>query len=91
MSRVIISFTGDTNIAKLDQISNAIGRLEGKVDGICDRLDGMNGSVRGNADKINELETFRDQTMGKATIIGAVSGFIGSIILMVGAWFFGNK
>ena len=57
-----------------------LGQIDGKVDGIIDRLDKMNGTLIEHSKKINILETFRDNLQGRMSIIGAVAGFIGAVI-----------
>ena len=69
---------------KLNDISRAIGRLEGKVDGICQRLDSLPCSAQSK--KIDDLETFRDEMIGKTTIFGAIAGFIGAIVVSIISW-----
>jgi len=69
----------------------AVGRIEGKLDEIISRLDRRDLLCREHSDSINQLETFRDQAIGKATIFGALAGFIGAAILSIMGWFLNNK
>lgn len=67
-----------------EDIMRAIGRLEGKVDEINSRLDTLNGSQKKQDDKIDSLESWKDQLTGKIAIIsvfvaGAVSLFFAFI------------
>jgi tetrahydromethanopterin S-methyltransferase subunit G len=65
---------------QLNQICQAIGRLEGKVDAINQRLDVANGRTNKLEDRTNNVETDLDQMKGKATIIGIVAGVVVSFI-----------
>jgi hypothetical protein len=73
------------------ELYRAVGRIEGKVDEIISRLDRRDLLCKEHSDSINQLETFRDQTIGKATIFGAIAGFIGAAILTIVGWFLNNK
>ena len=64
-----------------DQILEKLGVVIGKVDGINKRLDKVNGTVARHDDRINENEKKVDIMTGKATIIGAIFGFIGAVII----------
>lgn len=66
-----------------DDIQRSLGRIEGKVDGINQRLDKVNGTLKDHSDKINLLETFRDNLQGRMTIIGAIAGFLGALITTI--------
>lgn len=57
-----------------NEIMRAIGRIEGGIQGINQRLDVVNGRLNKHSDKINELEKFSDQLTGKMTIVAAVVG-----------------
>ena len=76
---------------QLDQISQAIGKLQGQVEtgftAINNRLDRQNGSIKCHDDRINELETFRDTMVGKISVISAIFGFIGAMVLAIVNWF----
>ena len=72
----------------LKDICESIGRLEGKVDGINGRLDKINGSIINHDGRINGIETFRDNLIGKISIIGIIFGFIGSIAVSLINWLF---
>ena len=60
-----------------------LGQIDGKVDGIINRLDRMNGTLIEHSKKINLLETFRDNLRGQMGVIGAVAGFLGAVITML--------
>ena len=70
-----------------DQILEKLGVVIGKVDGINQRLDKVNGFIKGHDERINENEHKVDIMTGKATIIGAIFGFIGALIVSL----FGSK
>jgi len=68
------------NQNKLNEISRAIGRLEGNVDtgfkAVTNRLDRMNGTIKGHDTRINKVESEQDKTKGIATILGGIAGAI---------------
>lgn len=74
-----------------DQTQNKIllivGRLEGKLDGVINRLDKLNGFVASNTIKINKNENDIIASKAKATLLGAIAGIITSIIGGLIAWF----
>ncbi|MBE0538261.1 MAG: hypothetical protein IH620_01000, partial [Ignavibacterium sp.] len=51
-----------------------LGEIKGELIGIREQLTKMNGSLKSNSEKINGLETFRDNLQGRMTIIGAIAG-----------------
>ena len=65
----------------LQDITRAIGRLEGKVDGINNRLDRINGSLGNHDDRINDLESSCSSIKGQASILGILGGIIVSAIV----------
>ena len=71
-------------------IFRAIGKLEGKVDGINVRLDKTNGALGKQDDRINTLEDTVSNMKGKSVILGAVAGFIVSIIAVIVAIYKGK-
>ena len=84
-----------------DNIQRSLGRIEGKVkegfEGIHHRLDKMNNSIKDNADKINDLETFRDNVEGGrkeqtriATLAGALAGGFFSAVVWIASKIFRN-
>lgn len=64
----------------LNRISQDIGRLEGKVDGINKRLDISNGRIAKNEEKINALESFKDNLQGRIVVVVAIVGLVVSFI-----------
>ena len=67
-----------------------LGQIDGKVDGIINRLDRMNGILIEHSKKLNVFETFRDNLQGRMTIIGAIAGFLGAVITMLINYFTKN-
>ncbi len=63
-----------------NEIMRAIGRLEGKVDGINGRLDTANGRLKSHDDKIGNLETDMASIKAKATVLGGIAGITLSMI-----------
>jgi hypothetical protein len=78
-------------MADNEELYRAVGRVEGKIDEIISRLDRRDLLCKEHSDSINQLETFRDQTIGKATIFGAIAGFIGAAVLTIMGWFISHK
>lgn len=64
----------------INDIEYLLGEINGKLEGICQRLDKINGRLDRHDSKINELESFRDNLQGKLSIISSIGGFIGGII-----------
>ena len=64
----------------LTHISEELGEIKGAVKGINRRLDITNGNIGKNQDKINQLETFRDNLTGKIVILVAIVGMIVSFV-----------
>ena len=63
-----------------NEIMRAIGRLEGKVDGINQRLDSTNGSIKTHDDKIRSLEIDVASIKTTASILGGAAGLLITII-----------
>lgn len=62
---------------------------ETKLENVDEHLKTLNSKVATNAKKINMLETFRDQSVGKITVIvGIISILFGLIGNFVIKWFF---
>jgi len=68
-----------------DQILKAIGKLEGKIDGIDKQIDDgfkrVNSSLGRHDERINENEHKVDTMTGKATVVGALLGLIGAGVI----------
>ena len=60
-----------------------LGEIKGELTGIREQLTKMNGSLKSNSDKINQLETFRDNWQGRLSVIGGVAGMLGAMITIV--------
>lgn len=67
----------------MDSIERAIGNLEGTMKigfkEINRRLDKTNGTIEDHNDKIDDLETFKDQTKGAQKETKRMAGIMGSI------------
>jgi len=57
-----------------------LGEIKGELTGIREQLIKMNGSLKSHSEKINLLETFRDNLQGRMGIIGSIAGLIGAMI-----------
>lgn len=68
---------------KQDGVQRALGRIEGKIDGIVSHIEKVDTLLKTHDDKINLLETFRDNLTGKISILGAIAGIIGFLITKV--------
>lgn len=68
----------------LQEIQRSIGRLEGKIDGVNNRLDKVNGSIGNHQGRLNNLETFCDSMKGKivasALIISGAVAVVGLLL-----------
>jgi len=71
-----------------DEILRAIGRLEGAMTegfkAIHARQDVANGKLIKHDEKIDELESYRDQLKGRVAVIAGGVGFVGSLVVV---WF----
>lgn len=56
-----------------DEINRTLGRLESKVDALLEEAKKTNG-------RVTKLETWKHQSTGKLTIIGAVAAFVVSLV-----------
>jgi len=61
-----------------------VGNMNGKLDQAIKTLDDHHS-------RINTLEKSQDQLTGKMSIVGAITGFIGGIIVMIFGNFINNK
>lgn len=69
---------GNNNIRSLQDLYRAVGRMEGKIDNLC--ID-----VKSNSKRINRVESDTDVMKGKATVAGAVAGFLsGLVVIFIG-------
>jgi len=67
-------------MSQLNNIERKIGELIGEVKGINKRLDTSNGNISKNQDRINKLESFKDNLTGRITIIVIIAGTAVSIV-----------
>lgn len=70
-----------------NEIMRVLGNLEGKVDGINDRLNRVNGRLDKHDDAIGSLEALSNQGIGKQMVIGGVSG---AVLGLIGAFISSN-
>jgi uncharacterized membrane protein len=71
-------------MAKLDELSRAIGRIEEGVKNLNEKFDGL--PCANQETKLEDHEKRLSSVEGKMTIISAISGFIGSILFAVVSW-----
>ena len=64
----------------LNNIERSLGEITGELKGVNQRLDTQNGNVAKCTDRINKLETFKDNLTGKITVIVIVAGTAASLI-----------
>lgn len=69
---------------ELNDIYEKLGRIEGTQKLMLDEMRAsfmrINGTIGKHEKKINELETFRDESKGKAAVIGASAGFSAMVL-----------
>ena len=63
----------------IDELSRAIGRIEGKLDNLCDTIKNYGG-------RIDIIEVEQANTKGMLKITGAIGVFIGSIVTVIVSW-----
>lgn len=64
-----------------DEILRAIGRIEGKIDGILDEAKRTNGRVTRLEENVGSIKVNVGVNTAKLGFIGVVAGLIGSFIL----------
>jgi len=72
------------NNQTIKEIYRAVGNLDGKVDGINNRLDKVNDNIAKNVKDIDALQTYRDTLKGKFRGIIILSGLIGGLAGIIG-------
>ena len=72
----------------LNKIYQSVGRLEGTVDGINNRLDRMNGTVANNTKRVNKNAGELNKIKGYALAIGGVAGLAVQPIMSILKKFF---
>jgi len=72
-----------------NNIERALGKLEGKIDGVLSRLDKINGNLINHDTRINVCENFCADHEGKEKggriVLGLIAGGIGLIGAILGA------
>lgn len=72
-------------MAKLDEISQAIGKLQAGMDSLNDKFDNL--PCKGEGIKLTKIDERLSKVEGKITVISAISGFVGSVLYAVVSWF----
>jgi len=67
-----------------NDIMRGIGRLEGKMESVCDRLDRQNGTLEKHEKMINENTNWRNNMVGRISIIVTI---IGAVVALAVSWF----
>ena len=71
-------------MTNLDTIDRAIGRLEGKVDGINNRLDTKNGMCEKHLARLRIVESYQDKQKGISVLLGVVGA--GTVLIAKYVW-----
>ena len=74
-----------------NNIQRSLGRIEGKIDGINQRLDKMNGTLKSHDEKIDDLEGFVNEIKGQEkqiTKIASIGGAIAGGFITAVYWIF---
>lgn len=66
-----------------EEITQCIGRLEGKMDMVIARLDKYNGSVANLFKDVDDLKTYKAEQDGAGKVVGVIAGFVGAIVSSV--------
>ena len=70
-----------------EEIMYMLGQIDGKMAGIIDRLDKINGAISSHSSKIRSLEDSDNNRKGQTRIIAVVTSFFTAVILIVIRWF----
>ena len=65
------------------EIMRALGNLEGKVDGINQRLDVVNGRLNSHAKSIGNFKLFQNTVQTRTGIIATVVGTVASLLASI--------
>jgi len=71
-------------MAEIDETSQALGRIEEKVDGLVRIVGGLPCSNQDN--RIRKVETYQNKQIGIIVTVGALMGFIGWMISPIISW-----
>ena len=87
--RNVIKIMDNSNNQKPNffQLYQKIGSIDGKLDGVLNHLEKINGRLDSHSKKIDTLEDTTNQIIGKASILGAIAGFVGALILTLIGFF----
>jgi t-SNARE complex subunit (syntaxin) len=72
---------------KLNDIYQIVGRLEGKVDGINQRLDVSNGRIGKSEERIDCLEKSVDEAKGGVKMVVVFWGIVITLVNFAISWF----
>ena len=73
---------------QIDEMSRAIGRIEQKVDDLCGNFSKL--PCARDDKRISELEVYKNQMVGKISVIATICGIIGYAMSMIVSWIFNN-
>ena len=65
-----------------NQIMLTLGKLDGKLDGVLDRLDISNGRIEKNEDRLSRVEAWQNNMKGRVTIISTGVGILVTFIVL---------
>lgn len=71
------------NTKILLEIQKNIGFIKGKLEGIDNHLSKINNRLDNHGNRINKVESQCDNLTGRATIVGAVAGFVVAVVAVV--------
>lgn len=72
---------------EIENIQRTLGRIEGKLDGAKEDIDEIRKSIETSGLKIGALESFRDNLLGRMSIVGAIAGVLGAFISAIFTYF----
>ena len=65
-----------------NQVMLTLGKLDGKLDGVLDRLDISNGRIEKNEDRLSRVEAWQNNIKGRVTIISTGVGILVTFIVL---------
>jgi len=75
--------TDQNNKPNFYDLYQKVGTIDGKLDGVINHLDKINGRLNSHSKKIDVLENTTATIKGKAAGAGAVAGFIAGAISVI--------
>ena len=67
---------------------HSLGNIEGKLDGVNQRLDTINGRLNAHDEKIDEIEIWRANLKGMIAILTTIGGALAGLAVTVVRWYF---